>query len=229
MTVHRVVIFGSRELGLAVARQLSKTASEFLLIDKVEHLQQAENEGFPVSSIDYTRDSELASVGIGYGVNLVFCLLADDAQNVFLTIAVRALAPQTTIVAAARASDTLMKLRAAGANQVIDPQDIVGGSIARLIRQPLVAEVLQMSLLREPGSLYFQEWLVSEDDALVGRRLNDLGEALPAAFLVLGVSDGTRFSLRPDYQEPLRVGQIVLTIGPGSANRDPQDTQEGKS
>jgi len=216
MKTRRVVIFGSRELGLAVARQLRDLHCEFTLIDRAEHLRQAEIEGFAVSSIDYTRDSELASVGIGYGVDLIFCLLAEDAQNVFLTIAARSLAPHTPIVAVAHAADTVMKLHAAGADQVIDPQGIVGGSIARLIRQPLVAEVIQVSLFQGERGLGFRELPVTDGGVLVGRRLAELEALLATPLLVLGVLEGGRFHFRVDWDEPLRAGQVVLAIGPGA-------------
>lgn len=214
MSSERAVIFGSRELGLAVARQLQQVGCDFLLIDQAPHLQEAETEGFPVSSIDYTRDSELASVGIGYGVDLIFCLLADDAQNVFLTIAVRSLAPHTTIVAVARAPDTLMKLRAAGADHVIDPQEIVGGSIALLIRQPEVATAIQASLFQGRDGLHFQEIPITAQSALLGRSPRELEGLLGAGLLVLGVVDDEDFYLCPDWQGPLESGQVILAIGP---------------
>jgi voltage-gated potassium channel len=216
----RVVIFGSREPGLAVARQLSGSDNEFVLIDRTEHLRQAEGEGFAVSSIDYTRDSELASVGIGYGVDLIFCLLAEDAENVFLTIAARALAPHTPIIAVAHAADTITKLRAAGADQVIAPQGIVGSSIARLIRQPLAAEVIQASLFQGEAGLHFQELAVAADGPLVGRRLDELDAVVDTRLLVLGVLEAGRFLFYPDYPEPLRAGQVVLAIGPGAERVD---------
>lgn len=214
----QVLIFGCQELGLAVARRLRNSDCEFLLIDQAEHLRAAENEGFPVSSIDYTRDSELASVGIGHGVDLVFCLLADDAQNVFLTIAIRALGPQITIIATAQAADTLQKLRAAGADQVIDPQNIVGSSIARFIQQPLATEALRSSLIPTTEGLEFQEWPV--EHTAIGRSLAYLAEKLPKEVMILGIDDGQRFIFAPEHQEPLQAGQTVITLGPGSERRD---------
>jgi len=220
MTARRVLIFGCQELGLAVARRLRKTDCEFLLIDQPDALQHAVNEGFTVSSIDYTRDSELASVGIGHGVDLVFCLLDDDAQNVFLTIAIRALGPKIIIIATAKATDTLTKLRAAGANQVIDPQDMVGNSIARCIQQPLAAEAVSASLFSAKKGLAFQEWTVTTTSPWVGYPLQVFADSMADGVLILGVSHSQRFIFYPECQEPLQAGDTILTLAPGAGDRE---------
>jgi voltage-gated potassium channel len=220
MTARRVLIFGCQELGLAVARRLRKTDCEFLLIDQPDALQHAVNEGFTVSSIDYTRDGELASVGIGHGVDLVFCLLDDDAQNVFLTIAIRALGPNITIIATAKATDTLMKLRAAGANQVIDPQDIVGNSIARCIQQPLATEAVSASLFSAKKGLEFREWAVTTTSPWIGHPLQVFADSVSDGTLILGISHGQRFIFYPECHEPLQAGDTILTLGPGMGDRD---------
>jgi Trk K+ transport system NAD-binding subunit len=87
-----IVLFGYQWLGREVAGHLISTTDSCRLLivdDDADHLIEAEEQGLATAAIDYTQDSELQKIGIGDDVDIIFCLLPSDAQNVYLTISAR--------------------------------------------------------------------------------------------------------------------------------------------
>jgi voltage-gated potassium channel len=214
-----IVLFGYQRLGREVAGHLISTTDSCRLLivdDDADHLTEAEEQGLATAAIDYTQDSELQKIGIGGDVDIIFCLLPSDAQNVYLTISARALAPQLQIVSVSDAADAAVKLRAAGADKVIDPYDIIGRKIFDLLERPLIADVLERIVFGRED-LYLSELQITPGSQLAGRRLQD--SALTAGYhlLLIGmVGDGASEFLfaSEDAERELQEGDTLLLIGP---------------
>ncbi|HEY9145346.1 MAG TPA: NAD-binding protein, partial [Thiobacillus sp.] len=96
----RFALFGCNPLAIEVARHLTMTRTPFIMLDSDAALvEAAQKEGMLARQIDYTDDDALRDVGIGGHIEGVFCLFAEDSENVFLAISARALDPQLRIVA----------------------------------------------------------------------------------------------------------------------------------
>jgi voltage-gated potassium channel len=215
-----VVLFGYNRLGREVADHLRSVAGRcrLLVVDDAEdHLTQAEDQGLETAAIDYTQDSELVKIGIGKDIDIIFCLLPSDAQNVYLTISARALAPQLQIVSVSDAADAAAKLRAAGADKVIDPYDIIGRKIFDLIERPLIADVLERIVFGRED-LYISELEIGSGSQLTGRRLQDGAITAGYHLLLIGMVDdaaGGFLFASEDGERRLQAGDTLLLIGPG--------------
>jgi voltage-gated potassium channel len=213
------VLFGYQRLGREVASHLTdNTASCRLLIvdDDEDNLAHAEEQGLSTAAIDYTQDQELKDIGIGGDVDIIFCLFPSDAQNVYLTISARALAPQLQIVSVSDAADAAAKLRAAGADKVIDPYDIIGRKIFDLIQRPLVADVLERIVFGRED-LYLNELEIKPGSPLAGRHLQDAAITSGYHLLLIGVVGHgmSEFLFASDDEgRLLHEGDTLLLIGP---------------
>jgi voltage-gated potassium channel len=216
----RIAIFGCNALGLEVARRLSEAAHRFIVVDIDSGvLEQARDLGFATACIDYTDDDALCSIGIRADIGVIFCMLREDSENVFLTISARALDSRLKIISVCNEQDAAGKLTAAGADKVIDPYAITGSKIHELIRRPAIVEILEHTVFGRID-LKIAEITIAKGSSLAGRRLAEVKRDLQQNLVLLGLVDpelggeltfGTRF-----LDHKLDAGDVLVVIGPNS-------------
>lgn len=218
MKPQRIALFGYAKLGMEVANHLCRTGCELLVVDRDDgNLARAAERGLQTLKCDYTDDLELARAGVGGGLDLIFVLLPEDAENVFLTISARALAPRLTIVAVSDSPGSAAKLLAAGADKVIDPFEIAARRITDLIRKPLVVDMLDQTVFGQ-ADLELAEVEVLPGSGLVGLGLGavDLREGYELVVIgavVGGAERHLRFAAE-DAGYRLCRGDVLLVAGP---------------
>ncbi len=94
---------------------------------------------------DDTEDKVLRKAGITRAAGLV-AIVANDADNVFITLTAGGLNSTINIVARAEKPETEEKLRRAGANKVINPSSMAGIQIGK--RVLLIGKTLIESSVR---------------------------------------------------------------------------------
>jgi voltage-gated potassium channel len=179
-------------------------------------VEAAHKEGMPAREIDYTDDDALRDVGIGSHIEGVFCLFAEDSENVFLAISARALDPQLRIVAVCQAPQAAPKLLAAGADKVVDPYEISGARVHELIQRPEVVELLEQTVFGQQD-LNVAEITIPHHSWLHGVHLSGLRKVMTQNVLLLGVVDLERgkdliFSTR-GIDHKLDYDDVLVVIG----------------
>ncbi|MBI3431297.1 MAG: TrkA family potassium uptake protein [Hydrogenophilales bacterium] len=213
----RFALFGCNPLAIEVARRLIMARTSFVMLDSDAALvEAAHKEGMPARQIDYTDDDALREVGIGSHIEGVFCLFAEDSENVFLAISARALDPQLRIVAVCQAPQAAPKLLAAGADKVVDPYEISGARVHELIQRPEVVELLEQTVFGQQD-LNIAEITIPHHSWLHGVRLSGLREVMTQNVLLLGVVDLERgkdliFSTR-GIDHRLDYDDVLVVIG----------------
>lgn len=169
-----IVIFGGGQQGMAIAKWFGERADEVLIVttNPLEK-SEVEKEGFNATAMEYCLDENLQAIGIGQWVNTIFCMFSEDAQNVFVTLSARALAPNLRILCIADANGSGQKLLAAGATKVIDPYEITGSRISELIRRPLMVETLEHTILGK-ANLNLSEIKIKNESSVRGKRLSEI-------------------------------------------------------
>jgi len=215
---HRIAIFGYEKLAVDIADYLNNVSNDVIVLDSnEENISQAAKRGFEAAVVDYSRDVELREIGIGIDINTVFCLLPDDAENIFLVISVRAIDPQVPIVSIADTPDSIPKFLAAGADKVIDPYEISGLKIWRILRKPLVSQVMEQTLMSEQD-LNLAQVPVARSSFLDGRLVGDSRLRDYYDLVLLGMVDralGDEFIFRTQgLRHRLDAEDILVVIGP---------------
>lgn len=217
----KILLFGAGPLGLDVAAQLQSKGRDLLLIDdNALSLAAATAKGCRAKHVDYRDDEGLRALGIGRDVGLIFCLLPQDSQNVFLTISARALDAEIEIVALSQSGDSVHILKAAGADKVIDPYEISGRKVYDLIQKPLIAETLEHTVFGQQD-LNLAEVVVMENSTLDGQTLAGVDVSQRHNLVLLGVVDREHgddfiFAVGSDSYR-LNPGDILIVIGPEQA------------
>ena len=139
---------------------------------------------------------------------------ATDAENLFITLSGRALRPDLFIVARAREESSAEKLTRAGANRVVNPQEIGGARIAAFLLQPHVTEFLDVVMHDRTIELRLEEITVPPGSALAGQHAAASPCPRPDGCAHPGRArgDGT-FLTNPDPDTELVAGQILIAIG----------------
>ena len=168
---------------------------------------------FPTVVADATLDDTLRAAGITRAGALV-AALAGDAENLFITLSGRALNPALFIVARARQEDSLAKLGQAGADRVVNPQELGAARMASFIVRPHVAEYIDVVMHERSLEFQMQELVVTADSPLAGRTLRSaqLRERAKVLVLALRLPDGT-FVTNPDPDLELGSGHVLIAVG----------------
>lgn len=214
---HSIIVFGSGAMGLAVAEHLKRHGLRFLLTGAtVETVEAARSRDFDAIELDFTDDDALRAAGIGSGTRLILCLYDEPANNLFLTLSARALAPDLTIISACDSKESNAKLLAAGADKTIDPFVITGRWIHDLIRRPIVWKLLHDTLFSS-ADMELAEVHVDEESTLRGHPLREVAIHEHNLILLGLVSreQGSELVFRPSARDRrIKAGDILVVLGP---------------
>ena len=157
-----VILCGWGRVGQAIARHLLSTKAEIVVVDSsTDRLATVD---MPYVHGDATDEAVLRAAGIGRARVLVTALNT-DADNLYVTLTARSMASRLFIVSRAATEAAVAKLVYAGADRVVNPQDLGGARMAAFAVQPHVAEFLDVVM--HDGSLQFR---LEEVEVPVGSR-----------------------------------------------------------
>ncbi|HVM40615.1 MAG TPA: TrkA C-terminal domain-containing protein, partial [Acidimicrobiia bacterium] len=141
--------------------------------------------------------------------------LPTDADNLYVVLSGRAARADLHIVARARSESSEAKLQLAGADRVINPQEIGGRRMAAFALQPAVSEFLDV-VVHGAGEVAYrlEEIEVPAQAALAGCSIRDAHIRDQTGALVLALRDGAEhFVTNPGPDTLLGPGMTIIAIG----------------
>lgn len=208
-----VIVCGWGRVGRAVARELDHAGRAVVVVDVDDDRIAAIPRTYLHVAGDASDDEVLRKAGIDRASALV-AAVATDAVNLFITLSGRSLQPDVFIVARAREESSVNKLLRAGADRVVNPQEIGGARIAAFVARPRVTEFLDVVMHAGETELVLEEVHLNPGSALVGLSLSEARVRESTGALVLAVHDddlGRITNPGPDVQ--LKAGQSLIAIG----------------
>jgi voltage-gated potassium channel len=206
-----VIVCGWGRVGKAVAHDLVRDGKEVVVVDqdadRVRSLEIATVVG------DATLDTTLRAAGIEHASALV-AALEGDAENLFVTLSSRAINQDLFIVARARQEESVPKLARAGADRVVNPQELGAARMASFVARPNVAEFVDVVMHERSMEFRMQEIEVTDDSPLAGVSLRQANLRQRAGVLVLALrqTDGT-FTTNPDPDMIIEPKQVIIAVG----------------
>jgi voltage-gated potassium channel len=206
-----VVLCGWGRVGRAVAADLAANGRAVVVVD-VDRERVADLP-FPTVVGDATLDATLKAAGIEHASALV-AALAGDAENLFVTLSGRGLNPGLFIVARARADESVEKLGQAGADRVVNPQELGAARMASFVVRPNVAEFVDVVMHERSMEFRMQEIEVPAGSLLADRTLRESNLRALSNVLVLALRepDGT-FVTNPDPDTTITAGHVLIAVG----------------
>jgi voltage-gated potassium channel len=162
---------------------------------------------------DATDEEVLRAAGIERA-RVLITALNGDAENLYVALTGRSMRNDLFIVSRTASDAAVPKLLQAGADRVVNPQDLGGARMAALAVQPHVAEFLDVVM--HDGSLEFrlQEIDVPAASPLAGQTLRSARVHARTGVLVLAVRHpGQDFRTNPPPEEQISGGDVMVVIG----------------
>ena len=206
-----VIVCGWGRVGREVARYLANGETDLVVVDRDPERMQ----GIPYAWVcgDVAEDATLLAAGLDRASALV-AALDTDADNLYVTVAAKSMRPGIQIIARARNESSESKLTRAGADRVVNPQQLGGDRMASFVTQPHVVDFIDVVM--HDGSLTFrlEEMALSANSPLVGKTLRSahLRDRTGALVLAIRRPDG-QFVTNPSPEDTIESGDVLITIG----------------
>ena len=209
-----LVICGYGRVGEQVAREFSRAGELFVVVDSnPESIGRCKEHGLLCVEGNAADDETLSAAGLQRARGLVACV-DSDADNVFVTLSARVMAPDIRIVARANMEDSYSKLKKAGADKVISPYAIGGREMATLMRKPMVSDYLDVVTGSGELELRVEQFTISSDSPAVGKSINDLDVRRRTGAIILAArKPGGAFDTNPGPETTLSSEDTVIAVG----------------
>jgi voltage-gated potassium channel len=206
-----VIVCGWGRVGREVARFLASAERDVVVVDRdPERLGEV-----PFATVrgDVTDDETLLEAGIERAATLV-AALDTDADNLYVTVAGKSMRPDLQIIARARSESSEPKLVRAGADRVVNPQQLGGDRMAAFVTQPHVVDFVDVVM--HDGTLEFrlEELTVSIGSPLAGTTLRSAHLRDRTGALVLAIRrPGGDFVTNPSPEDVIEAGDVLISVG----------------
>ena len=207
------ILCGYGRVGRQIARDLRRERVPFVVIDvNQSSLDQAAAEGLTIVYGNASEDEVLVKAGIERAAGLI-AAIADDADNIFVTLSARTLRPDLTIVARANYDDAVHKLRRAGATHVVSPYAMAGQQMALLAVRPAAVDFVETLLRGAGGDFLLEDLRIAETSELVGISVTAARRQFASGATLLALRRDGRMLAPPPVDTTLRADDIIVVAG----------------
>jgi voltage-gated potassium channel len=187
-----VIICGFGRNGKQASTVLKKNNKRFVVVENKSDVttQMTHKYHELVITGDATQDEILIRAGIKRASALI-TTLPNDADNLFIVLSARNLNPKLTIISRASDDNSDVKLKIAGANNVIMPDKVGGAHMASLVMKPDVVEFIDYITGQGGEAINLEEITYNEiPETLKNKTLKDLEIRKKSGANIIGFRKG---------------------------------------
>jgi voltage-gated potassium channel len=209
-----IIFCGFGRLSRFAAQSLGEQRENLVIIEREpQRAQSAREEGYMVLEGDATNEEVLAQAGIKKAKKLV-CLLAKDADNLYVILTSRELSPKIFIVSRSEDEASEKLLKRAGADRLISPYRIGGQRIAQGLRKPYVTDFLDLALSSSGERLQLEELRIPHNSPVAGRTLRDSDIRRRTNVIVAGIAEADgKMLFNPSGDAVIQSGTTLIALG----------------
>ncbi len=214
----KIAVFGYNHFSFDAISRLDQKAHDILIVEADPARQaKAEERGLKTANINFRSDEDLKSIGIGRDIDIIFCFLLVDSENVFLTLSARALDKNLNIISIVDSTQAAEKLIAAGANKIINPYQISGQKIVELVTKPEITNMIDNTVFGR-HDLHVAEIIIPQASHLENTWLSELVAKENYNLVFIGIVDkelgeDLHFIIG-EKDHKLDAGDIIVVLGP---------------
>jgi voltage-gated potassium channel len=211
-----VIICGYGRNGSQAAMELMEHKQTIVVIEQDEEIVQSlrETPGMLYVEGDASDEDALKNANVATAKAMITTLPA-DADNLFVVLTARELNPDMTIISRASVDNSDLKLKRAGADNVIMPDKIGGTRMAKLVAQPDIVEFIDFILLQGEDSVVLDE-ITCENLAarFTGKSIKDLDIRNLSGATIIGMKhqDNT-YLINPLPETKLTTSDRLFALG----------------
>jgi voltage-gated potassium channel len=172
-----------------------------------------DTDGILYISGEASDETNLMKAGIERAKSLV-AALGTDADNVFLVLTARQLAPGLSIIARASREEVKSKLKAAGADTAESHYEMGAASMAHRIIRPTVTSFLDFAFAHTRRDIQMEEIPVAKASKLVNVMLKDSGIRQNYNLIIIAIKkpDGSML-FNPSFDAVIKPDDTVVAVG----------------
>jgi len=213
---NHVIIVGFGRNGEQAAIELEEHGVDFVIVDKRDSVisRVRQNPKWLYIKGDATHEDILENAQVNHARALV-ATTPNDADNVFVVLTARSMNPNLTVISRASEIESQMKLKRAGATNVIMPERIGGQRMAKLVHQPDVVEFLDNILLQKSRDVSLEEVECKNlAKRFVGKSITELKVREVSGANIIGIKiSGARYVFNPDPNMILSRNDQLFVLG----------------
>jgi voltage-gated potassium channel len=218
------IICGAGRVGRRVALEVAARTLPLVVVEQdAVKARWVQERNFPVIIGDATSEAILSQARIQFARGLASAVTS-DAQNVYIVLTARGMAPDLPIVARASEEAAESKLLKAGASTVISPYHFAGQRMARILTRPNVQRFIDLALSSlSDGDLDLQieEVRVAERSQLAGSSLGQADVRHRLGVIVLAVRHANgRLDFNPKPDQAIVPGDFLIAMGDSQKLKD---------
>ncbi len=217
MIKEATLVFGYNDYSREIIKQITgDNMPVYVYTMDMELLEKAEADSCNVALFDLSDDWDEIAHRFDTGNLRLFCTLQDDAENIFLTISLRAAFKDVFIVALARNQESARKLRMAGADKTMPILQTTANIITERLEKPIVMRAVH-DLLYGRSEVMIKQLVVPEDSFFVGKRVEELDDIKMHNVIIFCVADSshrTYFAVtKKGRRHQIAANDIIIIIG----------------
>lgn len=167
------IICGYKILSKYLVEELLKQNKKILIIeDNEEKVIKAKNNGLLTMKGDATDTDFLRKIGVGRNVDTIIAVEEDDATNLSIVLGARMLDPNIQIITLVNESEVENKLKLAGADFIVNSNQISAYVASEYIGQPVAFEAVDGILLEGDMSAEVNEIEIVEGMNVINKNIN---------------------------------------------------------
>ncbi len=207
-----LIICGYGQMAKIFLRREALSAESYIIIEKdPARVEAAKKEGYSVIHEDASRTEVLKRFNTKSAEVTVLCMIADDVENIYITLTAKALSRKIKVIARANDSRMVKKLQYAGADHILLPHEVANNMIHIAITQPTMYKALHAVLTgKDVAQIY--ELHVGRHQSLVGETIASI-DFVAYKLLFIGIQREGKFLFNPPTETLLQPHDVLLVIG----------------
>ena len=212
---NHIIICGFGRNGRQAARKLILHKKPFVIIDK-KPLENRDDEFADTIFIhgNAIEDEVLKQACIEKAVGII-ASLPSDADNLFIVISSKELNPNIKVISRASNSNTIKKLKTAGAENVIMPDKIGGEHMASLLITPDIVEFVDHITLEGTKQINILEIYTDRLPAhFIEKKIEDLQIFPKTGCKIVGYKNAQGiYTINPDERKAIEANCCIFALG----------------
>jgi voltage-gated potassium channel len=210
------IICGYGRMGKIICDELRRRGTPFLVIEKNPETETLDEGAVLILKGDATQDETLKEAGIDSAAGLI-SVLPTDAENLYVVLSARGIAPSLNIVARAVGEGSRQKLLRAGANKAVSPYHIGALRIAHMLIAPTMVDFIEFTTQAGNIDVWMEEVSVGEGSEVAGRTLDQCGIGRELGVIIVAIQGRTgQLQINPASGILINPGDTLVAIGEAS-------------
>jgi len=209
------IICGAGRVGSVIIEELKGGGKEFVVVDSRADVIKDIQDKHPDIVIlegDASTDEVLVNAGIMNAAG-IFATTGDDNQNLVISLTSKYLNPHVRVVARCLEAVNSNKIKKAGADSVINENNIAAMRLASEMLKPTVLNFIDRMFSGKDNSVIVEEVKIDEKDS--GKKLADLGfGGFPNTLLLAVVGGDDQWTYNPKDEHIIKPGSrmVIITV-----------------